>query len=122
MIRSSNSVFAERVNQALELLGEIPSNGKVAAVLMEKYGVSRRQAYRYIKEAQKTKSKLPVPEPKEVFTVKLPVSLIFRVRRLAKSTGESLSHIVTQALKAFIKRREHVKEDSSKASTDALQL
>ncbi|HEX2520605.1 MAG TPA: ribbon-helix-helix protein, CopG family [Terriglobia bacterium] len=50
---------------------------------------------------------MPVPERKGVFTVKLPLSLISRLRQLARSTGASLSALVTQALEAFLKRREH---------------
>jgi hypothetical protein len=48
---------------------------------------------------------VPVPERKVVFTVKVPESLVSFIRYVANATGESLSAIVTQALKAFLKRR-----------------
>jgi len=107
MIRSPSAEMAERINMALTLLRKRFSNDKITAVLVEQYGVSKRQAYRYIREAQKIKRELPIPEHKEVFTVKLPVSLVFRIRRFAKSTGDSISDIVTQALELFLKRRGH---------------
>ena len=107
MIRSPNAEMVERINMALALLRKSFSNEKITAVLVEQYGVSKRQAYRYIQEAQKTKRELPIPEQKEVFTVKLPVSLVFRIRRFAKSTGDSISDIVTRSLELFLKRRGH---------------
>ena len=107
MRRSPNSVLAQRINATLDLLKVSFSNDEVIVALRRRYRISKRQAYRYILEAQRTNRKLPVPEHKGVFTVKLPLSLISRVRRLASSTGASLSALVTQALEAFLKRREH---------------
>ncbi len=107
MVKSPDSEIVERINVALGLLRKYSSKDKVLSALIEQFGVSRRQAYRYIQEAQKTKRKLPIPEQKEVFTVKLPISLVSRLRQLADSTGESLSNIVTWALKSFLKRRGH---------------
>jgi len=74
-------------------------------VVMGRFGVSRRQAYRYIEEALRLKHTMPVLERKVVFTVKVPESLVSLIRRIANATGESLSSIVTQALKGFLKRR-----------------
>ncbi len=74
---------------------------------MGQYGVSHRQAYRYIQEAQKNRRKLPIPEEKEVFTVKLPKSLVLRIRKFGKFKGETLSSIVAQALDIYLKRRRH---------------
>ena len=107
MTRSPNSELARRINATLDLLRTSSSNDEVIGALSRRYRVSKRQAYRYLLEAQKTTGKLPVPEGKGVFTVKLPLSLISRLRQLARSTGASLSALVTQALEAFLKRREH---------------
>lgn len=105
MTKSSNSEIAERINLAIDLLRKSSSKDKVLIVLMEQFVVSRRQAYRYVQQAQKTKHKLIIPEQKEVFTVKLPPSLVSHLRRFADLTGESLSNIVTQALKLFLKKK-----------------
>ncbi len=75
------------------------------AEMMDRFAVSRRQAYRYLEQAQRIKRRVSVPERKVVFTVKLPESLVSFLRRVAGSTGESLSALVAQALKTFLKRR-----------------
>jgi len=110
MIRSPSSELAERINTALFLLRKSYSKDEVVSAIMDQFGVSRRQAYRYIQEAQRIKRKMPIPEQKVVFTVKLPKSLLSLIRQFANSTGESLSSIVTQALKAFLKRMGHGRE------------
>lgn len=110
MAKSLNSEYIGRINTALLMMRKYSSTEVVVAALMKQYGVSRRQSYRYIQEAQKTKHKLQIPEEKTVFTVKLPISLVSCIREHANSTGESISAIVTQALKAFLKRRGHGRE------------
>ena len=107
MAKSPQSQVAQRINTALDLLKRGSSREEALAALVRRYQVSRRQAYRYVEQAQQAKRKLPVPEEKIVFTVKLPVSLVTRLRRLAGSTGKSLSDLVTQALEAFLRRGRH---------------
>lgn len=107
MAKSLKSEFTERINTALLMKRKYSSKEGVVVGLMEQYGVSRRQAYRYIQEAQKAKHTLPIPEKKVVFTVKLPISLVACIRQHASSTGESISNIVAQALKVFLKRKGH---------------
>jgi hypothetical protein len=103
--RSPQAELAERVNVACSLLKEGSSRDETLSAIMDRFGVSRRQAYRYIEEALRIKRTVPVPERKVVFTVKVPESLVSLIRHVANATGESLSAIVTQALKAFLKRR-----------------
>jgi predicted transcriptional regulator len=47
---------------------------------------------------------VPVPAPAAVFTVKLPVPLIARVRAHAAASGRALSAVVGQALEEFLAR------------------
>jgi len=103
--RSPHAELAERVNAVRSLLKEDSSRDKTISVIMDRFGVSRRQAYRYVEEALRTKHMVPVPERKVVFTVKVPESLVSLIRHIANATGESLSAIVTEALNAFLKRR-----------------
>ena len=105
MRRSPHAELAERVNVARSLLKEGSSRDVALSAIMDRFGVSRRQAYRYIEEAIRIKRTVPVPERKMVFTVKVPESLVSLIRHVANATGESLSAIVTQALKAFLKRK-----------------
>ena len=103
--RSPQAELAERVNTVHSLLKRGTSRDKTLSRIMHRFGVSRRQAYRYIEEALRIKQMVPVPERKVVFTVKVPKSLVSLIRHVANATGESLSTIVTQALKTFLKRR-----------------
>jgi len=103
--RAPHAELTERVNVARSLLKEGSSRDEAVSFVMDRFGVSRRQAYRYIEEALRIKRTVPVPERKVVFTVKVPKSLVSLIRHIANATGESLSTIVTQALKAFLKRR-----------------
>jgi hypothetical protein len=102
MARSSNTEHAKRINSALALIKRKKSPGEVAAELSEQYGISRRQAYRYVREAGSIGTKVPIPDTKIAFTVKLSKNLITALRKYSKTTGESLSEIVTQALQAFL--------------------
>jgi predicted DNA-binding transcriptional regulator YafY len=103
--RSPHAELAERLNAVRSLLREGSSKDEALSVIMDRFDVSRRQAYRYIEEALRIKHTVAVPERKVVFTVKVPESLVSLIRHVASATGESLSAIVTQALKAFLKRK-----------------
>lgn len=105
MKRSPHSELTERINAARTLVKKSPNSEEAVLEIMARFGVSRRQAYRYMKEAQKKRKEPGLPEHKIVFTVKLPESLVSLVRHVADSTGESLSSLVTQALKTFLRRR-----------------
>jgi predicted transcriptional regulator len=45
-----------------------------------------------------------VPEPSVVFTVRLPVSLVDRLRRQARGSGRTLSSLVAQAVAELLER------------------
>ena len=49
---------------------------------------------------------MEVGSPKVVFTVKLPAALARRIRRAARSTGQSISALVSQALSEFLDRQD----------------
>jgi hypothetical protein len=97
--KSSEAEQARRVNVTVSLLKKKTSPSKVLARLTGRYGLSRRQAYRYLQQAQKAASPLPVPEAKAVFTVKLGRGLIAEVRRQARRQRCSISHWVDQSLR-----------------------
>ncbi len=101
--RARAAEYAERVNGALRLLRRFPP-AAVLHTLASRYRVSSRQARRYVEAAQEHPHGLPVPEATVVFTVKLPVSLARRLRVLARTTGESLSSLVTRGLEDWLHR------------------
>ncbi|MDD5599721.1 MAG: hypothetical protein PHV82_17380, partial [Victivallaceae bacterium] len=79
------------------------THAEAKKALIEKFGISDRQAFRYLKIAQESSGLLVIPEKKAVFTVKLPVSLIFRIRQRAQLSDYTLSDLVAEALEIFLK-------------------
>ena len=102
MARSSDLIRAERLNTALALLQERRSLADAADALVTTYGMSKRQAYRYLSEARQQPEPIPMPLRKVAFTVKLTESLIRQLRQRSRSSGQTLSEIVSQALEAFL--------------------
>jgi predicted HicB family RNase H-like nuclease len=80
------------------------SSADAVAELQAVYGMSRRQAYRYVETAQSLKHPIPTPQNKTAFTVKVPVELVDAIREKARSTGRSISEIVTEALERLLNR------------------
>jgi predicted DNA-binding transcriptional regulator YafY len=102
MTRSSNPERAKRINAAVSLIKKEKTSARAADALAEEFGISRRQAYRYVSEAQTIGKEISIPDIKIAFTVKLSKNLIKKLRKYTKTTGQSLSEIVTQALEAFL--------------------
>ena len=96
-------VFAERVTAAADLLDSDVLVADAARELARRFGCSTRQAHRYLQRAARS-GHVPVPAPAAVFTVKLPVPLIARVRTHAAASGRTLSAVVAQALEEFLAR------------------
>ena len=105
MTKSSESEQARRVNVTASLLRQKTSPPEVLSWLIAHYGVSRRQAYRYLQQAQNIRVPLPVPEAKGVFTVKLPVSLIRQVRQRSGRERGAISQWVERALRRSLNLR-----------------
>jgi hypothetical protein len=101
--RARADVFAARVNAAADLLAAGVPAADAARELAARFGCSPRQAHRYLQRAGRS-GHMPVPDPAAVFTVKLPVPLIARVRAYAASSGRALSAVVGQALEEFLAR------------------
>ncbi len=95
--------YARRVNAAGELLGAGVPVADSARALADRFGVSPRQARRYVEQAMVT-GPLDVPEPNVVFTVKLPGSLAEQVRAHARAGAGTISAVVAQALAEFLDR------------------
>ena len=91
------------MNQAIQLLNREKTWAEVVTRLAAQLGVSSRQAARYVQAAQQQQSTpLTVPEVKDVFTVKLPKSLIRRVRRQARTQDRAISEWVAEALEEHL--------------------
>src|SRR5260370_16869784 len=88
--RARGDVFAERVNAAADLLDAGVPAADAARELASRFGCSPRQAHRYVQRAGRS-GHVAVPAPAAVFTVKLPVPLIARVRAHAPAPRPTLS-------------------------------
>lgn len=76
----------------------------VLSALIRRGGLSRRQAYRYLLEAQNHLELRPVPEPKAVFTVNLPRRLIGEVRVRCRQQRQPISRVVAQVLEQWLQQ------------------
>ena len=79
------------------------STVEAAGVLAGRFCVSVRQARRYVERAA-AGGRVVVPEQTMVFTVKLPVALVVRVRERAGVSESTISALVAQALIEFLVR------------------
>ena len=101
-MKSTHAQSAQRINTALSLIKQHSTVSKAAKAMAEQFGISKRQAYRYLGQARETGAELPIPDQKIAFTVKLSQSIIQSLREYAKKSGKSLSEIVTQSLEALL--------------------
>ncbi|MET8413884.1 hypothetical protein ABZV34_38715 [Streptomyces sp. NPDC005195] len=95
--------YAWRVNAAADLAGAGVPAAAAARTLASRYGVSVRQARRYLEQAMAA-GRVEVPESSVVFTVKLPESLAGRIRSRARESDRAISAVVAQALAEFLER------------------
>ena len=103
MGRSTSLEYVQKVNFAIRMLEAGNERSAIKEVLVAEFGLSARQAFRYLKQAEGQKGPLSAPEEKSVLTIKLPVRVIEAVRRRAKKEGVSLSQWVTEALEKVLR-------------------
>jgi hypothetical protein len=101
--RAGGEEYAGRVNAAAELLAAGVEPADAAGRLAGRFGLSLRQARRYVERAA-ADGPVEVPAASTVFTVKLPVPLVARVRAHARESGRTISGLVGQALEEFLSR------------------
>ncbi len=76
----------------------------ILSALIQRCGLSRRQAYRYLLQAQSRLELQPVPEPKAVFTVNLPRRLIGAVRVRCRRQRRPISQVVADVLERWLEQ------------------
>lgn len=103
MKRASQVLQVQRLNQAREVLVRWKSASQAARELAACWGLSQRQAARYVERASAYAGPLPVPEAKGVFTVKLPSRLMSLVRARARQQQQPISLWVGHALEQYLK-------------------
>jgi len=104
MPRADAAQRAQRLNRSRILLQRCSSLSQAVQRLAEACAISSRQAYRYVRQAQRLSHPVPVSPPKIAFTVKLPITQVRQLRRHAARTGLTLSEVVSRALTAMLDR------------------
>ena len=108
MARSTHSERAQRLNAAFDLIAQGYGLNEAAEALVETFGLSRRQAYRYLQDAQGIKRPVAVPEPIIPITIKIPASVVEQLRSYAQATDLTIGETVARAVSALLtKARRH---------------
>lgn len=102
MTRSTKAEKARQLNAAHRLLERNVALPEAAQILSRKFGLSPRQAYRYLEEAAQLEAPVEVAEETVPITLKLPPSTARLLRMHARSSGLTIGTIVTRALDAFL--------------------
>jgi predicted DNA-binding transcriptional regulator YafY len=102
MARSTKADKARQLNAAYRLLEHNTELPRAAQRLAREFGLSRRQAYRYLEEAAQLDHRVEVVEATVAITLKLPPRTVQRLRSYAKRSGLTLGEIVTRALSGFL--------------------
>ena len=100
--RVGDGEYAVRVNAAAELAAAGTAAAEAAAALAARFGVSVRQARRYVDRA--AAGPIEIPEATVAFTVKLPAGLVGRVRSYAREHRLTISAVVAAALVEYLAR------------------
>src|ERR1700704_1328128 len=102
MIRSTRVQKAERLRAARRLLAD-----EIGMAEARRFGLSRRQAYRYLELARAGAPAPSAAENSVTITLKMPESLARGLRVHAAERGVTTSEIVRQAIAALLaaKRR-----------------
>jgi hypothetical protein len=102
MSRATKSDKARQLNAAYTILQRNTPLPKAMQQLSGKFGLSERQAYRYLNEATHLDGPVEVVETSVPITLKIPAESARLLRSYSKSTGLTIGAIVTRALIMFL--------------------
>lgn len=92
------------MNAAFDLLAQGCAVARAAVVLTEQFGLSQRQAHRYLREAQLIKRPVPIAAPSVPITIKVPEDIATQLRAHAHATGCTIGEVVSRAVLALLAR------------------
>jgi predicted DNA-binding transcriptional regulator YafY len=102
MARSTHSEKAQRLNAAFDLIARGYSLNEAAEVLVEKFELSLRQAYRYLQQAQGIKGPVEVSAPTIPITIKVRGDVVVKLRAYAQASGLTIGETVARAVLRFL--------------------
>ena len=92
------------MNAAFDLLAQGCAVARAAVVLTEQFGLSQRQAHRYLREARAIKRPVPIAAPSVPITIKVPEDIATQLRAHAHATGCTIGEVVSRAVLALLAR------------------
>ena len=98
MPRSNKTDKARQLNAAYAILQRKAPLAEAMQRLSGEFGLSERQAYRYLNEAAHLDRPVEVVETSVPITLKIPAGTARLLRAYSKSTGLTIGAIVTRAL------------------------
>lgn len=101
-MRSTRPQKVERLNAAYTMLAQGVTATEVVLRLSQDFGLSQRQAYRYVQEARAMRQPAEPTEPLNPITIKIPGTLAEALRAYSRSSGGSIGEIVARALRRFL--------------------
>lgn len=107
MARSSRLQKVERLNAAYNLLAQGITVSEAALQLVQRFGLSQRQAYRYVQDARAMTRQAEPAEALIPITIKIPGTLAETLRAQSRSSGLSIGEIVARALRRFFSDASH---------------
>ena len=102
MARSTKADKARQLNAAYNMLRSKVGFPEAMQRLSREFGLSERQAYRYLEEASQLERPVEVIEATVPITLKVPERTAHLLRAYSKSTGLTIGAIVTRALTMFL--------------------
>jgi len=87
-----------RLNAAFDMHGNVTPRAEAATLLAARFGLSRRQAYRYLQEAHAITNPVSSDVPAIAVTIRMPEDVAARLRAYAKQRGLTISAVVAQAV------------------------
>ena len=99
MTRSTRSQKVERLNAAYEMLDQGVAASEAVLRLSQRFGLSPRQAYRYLQDARAMEQPVEPVEALIPITIKIPGTLAEALRAHSRSSGASIGEIVARALR-----------------------
>ena len=101
-LRYERNLPRSQVTAAHKVLARGTSMAEAAVALSRDFGLSRRQAYRYLEEAQAVAPPPVIAEASVTITLKVPRNIVWELRAYSASSGQTVSEIVRRAISAFL--------------------
>ena len=106
MPRSNSVEKAQRLNVAFDLLTQGWPAAQATAMLADEFGLSLRQASRYVLQAQSIRGPVPIRSPSVAITIKVPEDVAAALRAHALATGSTIGDVVSRALRILLAREQ----------------